>query len=97
MLAKQFLDENASQLTFHGLCELNARMKPEELAVIFRNNHFSTLYKRDDVRNRSCLQNKLQRCFIPSTLEYNNVALFFGCFVYVVWSFAEGCHKYPRI
>merc|ERR1719312_2058141 len=46
LLAQQFLEESASQLTYHGLCELNTVMKEEQLAVFFRNNHFSTMYKQ---------------------------------------------------
>ena len=36
----------ASQLTYHGICELNSRLKEGELGVFFRNNHFNTLLKR---------------------------------------------------
>merc|ERR1711994_624469 len=32
--------------TYHGLCELNATLKAGELAVLFRNNHFSVMLKR---------------------------------------------------
>ncbi|XP_034230923.1 ubiquitin carboxyl-terminal hydrolase MINDY-1-like isoform X2 [Thrips palmi] len=46
LLAEQFLESSASQLTYHGLCELNSVMADNELAVIFRNNHFSTIFKR---------------------------------------------------
>lgn len=45
LIAEQFLDRTASQLTYHGLCELSARVKDSELCVFFRNNHFNTLYK----------------------------------------------------
>ena len=45
MIAEAFLDQSATQLTFHGLCELNSHMKNDDLLVFFRNNHFSTLYK----------------------------------------------------
>ena len=45
-MGQQFLEESASQLTYHGLCELNTRMRDGELAVFFRNNHFSTIYKQ---------------------------------------------------
>nr|XP_054757685.1 ubiquitin carboxyl-terminal hydrolase MINDY-1-like [Lytechinus pictus] len=48
LLAEQFLASNASQLTYHGLCELNSTIKEEELCVFFRNNHFSTLYKHNN-------------------------------------------------
>ncbi|KAK7874555.1 hypothetical protein R5R35_013126 [Gryllus longicercus] len=46
LIAEQFLERTASQLTYHGLCELNSAMKEEELAVLFRNNHFSTILKK---------------------------------------------------
>jgi len=45
MIAKMFLEDTATQLTYHGLCELNTTMKEGQLAVFFRNNHFSTIFK----------------------------------------------------
>jgi len=45
LVAEEFLSTSASQLTYHGLCELSASLKEEQLCVLFRNNHFSTLYK----------------------------------------------------
>ncbi|KAJ3189493.1 Ubiquitin carboxyl-terminal hydrolase MINDY-1 [Gaertneriomyces sp. JEL0708] len=42
---RTFLSKTASQLTYHGLHELYARLPPNSLAVLFRNNHFSTLLK----------------------------------------------------
>ncbi|RLV76659.1 hypothetical protein DV515_00016752 [Chloebia gouldiae] len=45
LAAEQFLEATASQLTFHGLCELTARAREGELGVFFRNNHFSTMIK----------------------------------------------------
>ena len=45
LAAECFLEETANQLTYHGLCELNAKLQEDELCVFFRNNHFSTLYK----------------------------------------------------
>uniref|UniRef100_A0A914UQZ2 Ubiquitin carboxyl-terminal hydrolase n=1 Tax=Plectus sambesii TaxID=2011161 RepID=A0A914UQZ2_9BILA len=47
-LARSFLESSASQLTIHGLCELNLRLRDGELAVLFRNNHFATLLKHRD-------------------------------------------------
>ncbi len=44
-IIRDFLDASASQLTYHGLVELHAKIKERELAVFFRNNHFSTLFK----------------------------------------------------
>ena len=49
LIASQFLEDNGSQLTYHGLCELNATLKDGESAVLFRNNHFSVILKRRDV------------------------------------------------
>jgi len=48
LVAQNFLEESASQLTYHGLCELVSTMKDNELAIFFRNNHFSTIYKHKD-------------------------------------------------
>lgn len=44
LLIEQFLEENRSQLTFYGLVQLNEAMEERELAVFFRNNHFSTIW-----------------------------------------------------
>ena len=44
LLIEQFLEENRSQLTFYGLVQLNEAMEDRELAVFFRNNHFSTIW-----------------------------------------------------
>ena len=44
-MAEEFLERTASQLTYHGLHELVTTLKEDELAVFFRNNHFSTLLK----------------------------------------------------
>ncbi|VUZ55244.1 unnamed protein product [Hymenolepis diminuta] len=46
LLAEEFLQSTASQLTLCGLCELNDRLREGELAVFFRNNHFNTIYKK---------------------------------------------------
>ncbi|NXQ90592.1 MINY1 hydrolase, partial [Nyctibius grandis] len=45
LVAEQFLEATASQLTYHGLCELTAAVREGELSVFFRNNHFSTMIK----------------------------------------------------
>ena len=45
LIAEQFLETTAAQLTYHGLCELTAAAKEGELSVFFRNNHFSTMTK----------------------------------------------------
>ena len=47
MQVEEFLDATQSQLTFHGLVELQEALKPNELAVFFRNNHFSTILKHN--------------------------------------------------
>ncbi|XP_062865331.1 ubiquitin carboxyl-terminal hydrolase MINDY-1 isoform X2 [Trichomycterus rosablanca] len=45
LIAEQFLESTATQLSYHGLCELNSSAKEGELCVFFRNNHFSTMIK----------------------------------------------------
>lgn len=44
-VAEQFLNSTATQLTYHGLCELTSTVQEGELCVFFRNNHFSTMTK----------------------------------------------------
>ncbi|XP_023669594.1 ubiquitin carboxyl-terminal hydrolase MINDY-2 [Paramormyrops kingsleyae] len=44
-VAEQFLNSTATQLTYHGLCELTSSVQESELCVFFRNNHFSTMTK----------------------------------------------------
>lgn len=48
MLCEEFMTNSGSQLTIHGLFELGSALEREEIAVLFRNNHFSTIYKRGD-------------------------------------------------
>ncbi|CAJ0602352.1 unnamed protein product [Cylicocyclus nassatus] len=48
-LYEEFLGENISQLTYHGLVALMEAMRDGELAVLFRNNHFHTIHKRRDL------------------------------------------------
>ncbi|GFS80136.1 ubiquitin carboxyl-terminal hydrolase MINDY-2 [Nephila pilipes] len=50
LVAENFLEKTASQLTYHGLCELTSKLKEDELCVLFRNNHFSSLMK-----HKNCL------------------------------------------
>ncbi|NWX11035.1 MINY1 hydrolase, partial [Caloenas nicobarica] len=47
LVAEQFLEATASQLSYHGLCELTAAVREGELGVFFRNNHFSTMTKHE--------------------------------------------------
>ncbi|KAF7127528.1 hypothetical protein RHSIM_Rhsim11G0008000 [Rhododendron simsii] len=46
-LIRNFLKNNASQLTVYGLFSLRDGLKERELCVFFRNNHFSTMFKFD--------------------------------------------------
>ncbi|KAJ1966697.1 hypothetical protein H4R35_006928 [Dimargaris xerosporica] len=46
LLIEQFLNHTATQLTYHGLITLSTELPDHHLCVLFRNNHFSTLYKR---------------------------------------------------
>ncbi|CAG2108771.1 unnamed protein product, partial [Medioppia subpectinata] len=45
LIAEEFLENSASQLTNYGLQELVNHLKEQELCVLFRNNHFIVLYK----------------------------------------------------
>ncbi|KAK4470331.1 hypothetical protein MN116_005895 [Schistosoma mekongi] len=47
-LVEWFLNQSGSQLTFQGLSQLVTTLHDEELAVFFRNNHFSTILKHKD-------------------------------------------------
>lgn len=48
MAIAQFIQDSQSQLTITGLFQLTEQMRSGEHAVLFRNNHFSTLYKHTD-------------------------------------------------
>lgn len=48
LISEAFLEQTASQLTYHGLCELNSQLQDDHLCVFFRNNHFSTFHKHKD-------------------------------------------------
>lgn len=45
LVAEQFLESTATQLSYHGLCELTTTATEGEVSVFFRNNHFSTMIK----------------------------------------------------
>ncbi|KAK9277291.1 hypothetical protein L1049_006831 [Liquidambar formosana] len=47
-LIRNFLKNNASQLTIYGLFCLQDGLKERELCVFFRNNHFCTMFKFED-------------------------------------------------
>ncbi|ESO09981.1 hypothetical protein HELRODRAFT_73057 [Helobdella robusta] len=47
LIAEEFLNATASQLTYHGLCELASALRDSDMGVLFRNNHFHTLLKHD--------------------------------------------------
>ena len=38
----------SSQLTVHGICEINGSLLTGDIVVLFRNNHFSTITKQKD-------------------------------------------------
>lgn len=41
----EFLEQTASQLTFHGLIRLHDHIEEGTVSIFFRNNHFNVLYK----------------------------------------------------
>lgn len=74
-----FLDNTSSQLTEHGLVSLHAGLKPNQLAVLFRNNHFNTLFKYEDalyilVTDLGYLREKVSSL---STITFPNVLLLY--------------------
>jgi len=48
LIGERFLESTASQLTYYGLSELVTNVKEQELCILFRNNHFITLYKNQN-------------------------------------------------
>jgi len=48
-LIQTFLTTYAHQLTYHGLHTLHTHVKNNTLSVFFRNNHFSTITKHNDI------------------------------------------------
>jgi hypothetical protein len=48
VVLESFLNESASQMTYCGLASLHQCIKERELAILFRNNHFSVVYKNQD-------------------------------------------------
>jgi len=45
LIVKEFMDRTAAQLSYEGLLALHEKVKERELAVFFRNSHFSTLLR----------------------------------------------------
>ncbi|UJR14120.1 hypothetical protein I4U23_001115 [Adineta vaga] len=45
LVIEQFLEENRSQLTHYGILKLNEAIRDNQLAVLFRNNHFNVVWK----------------------------------------------------
>lgn len=48
LIIEAFLERSASQLTYHGLSELSSSLPDGEIGVLFRNNHFSTIFKHQN-------------------------------------------------
>jgi len=44
-IIKAFIDQSKTHISRHGLCKLHADMKERQMAVLYRNNHFSTIFK----------------------------------------------------
>ncbi|KAF4663222.1 Ubiquitin carboxyl-terminal hydrolase MINDY-1 [Perkinsus chesapeaki] len=45
LIVSQWLDDNKSQMTYDGLSQIMEKLRDNELAVLFRNNHFVTVFK----------------------------------------------------
>jgi hypothetical protein len=46
-MIRKWMEDTASQLTFHGITKLYEELKEGQLYVFFRNNHFSTIYMHE--------------------------------------------------
>lgn len=47
LIAQEFLESTASQITYHGIVSLREEIQPGSLAVLFRNNHFCTILRHN--------------------------------------------------
>lgn len=47
ILAEDFLEKTASQLTVYGLTQLKDQIQENEIGILFRNNHFLTIFKQE--------------------------------------------------
>jgi len=48
LISEAFLDSTMSQLTYYGITRINETMRNHQLAILFRNNHFLTIYKHQE-------------------------------------------------
>lgn len=61
LIAEEFLERTANQLTQYGLDELKGGIKDNEIGILFRNNHFLTLFKREVCNFSDCLLELISR------------------------------------
>lgn len=47
-VVRTFLERNCSQLTWAGLQAMSRHLRPNQLAVFFRNDHFNVVFKHED-------------------------------------------------
>lgn len=52
-IIQRFLQNTSTQLTYAGLFRLSEELKPDSLCALFRNSHFSVLYRRPNDLNES--------------------------------------------
>lgn len=48
LIAQEFLESTASQITYYGIVSLREEIQPGSLAVLFRNNHFYTIHRHNE-------------------------------------------------
>lgn len=48
LISEAFLERTRSQLTYYGITRINDTMRHHQLAILFRNNHFLTIYKHQE-------------------------------------------------
>lgn len=85
-MAEQFLSNTATQLTYHGLCELTSTVQEGELCVFFRNNHFSTMIKYKVRKPRFSVSSTTGgRCIVPPSVSVKGDRWFWYKYRHVIF------------
>ena len=77
MIIRRFLATTSSQLTYAGLFQLSEQvsedMKAGSLCALFRNSHFSVLYKRPDILLSLQVESSPQTAQLPAAILFQLV------------------------
>lgn len=86
-----FFDRTSSQLTYDGLIGLHSAMKDRELAVLYRNMHFSTLFRKGDSLYSLCTDVG----FLDTGVVWEQLDVVDGDTVYLNADFLQGGERKP--